>query len=348
MVFDSKGQRLVSASEDGTVRVWDAASGEPVETLEGHEDAVRAIALSPDDRLAASGTRGGSVWIWDLAQGRKLAELGGSHRPITSLCFHPGGERVVSGAADGQVRLWDIASGEMRYSRSLGTHGAFGGMVVEVIALAFSQDGRRLFAGANNGAVKVLDADSGEPLFEVAGREWTVESVVALPGGRFLVALGDGTVLPLDAEGAWGERSLILDQPRLPAVQLGPGGRRLLVGDSDKSLRLWDVERGVELAVLRGHGSAARALAFAPDGARLASTALGWPRRRARQAMSRSGTRAPEVPRFPSLSSTRGSVPSSAARTAVSWWCWRSRARSSACSTRSARRCERPPPTGSP
>jgi WD40 repeat protein len=67
--FSPDGQRLVSASEDGTVKVWDAISGQEVLTLKGHPSAVTSLSFSPDGQRLVSASEDGTVKVWDAVAG---------------------------------------------------------------------------------------------------------------------------------------------------------------------------------------------------------------------------------------------------------------------------------------
>ena len=65
--FSPDGRRIVSASDDGTLRLWDADSGECLRVLEGHHDSVSACAFAPDGRRLVSGSDDGTLRVWDIA-----------------------------------------------------------------------------------------------------------------------------------------------------------------------------------------------------------------------------------------------------------------------------------------
>ena len=79
------GQRVVSASDDGTLKVWDLESGREMRTLQGHADWVNAVALTPDGHRAVSASIDNTLKVWDLESGSLIASFTG-RRGI--LCFH--------------------------------------------------------------------------------------------------------------------------------------------------------------------------------------------------------------------------------------------------------------------
>src|SRR5436309_3056884 len=77
VAFHPKGRIVASGGSDGTVRLWDVASGKNTATLTGHFRDVASVAFSPDGKTLASGDGGGSVFLWDVATKQRLAKLTG-------------------------------------------------------------------------------------------------------------------------------------------------------------------------------------------------------------------------------------------------------------------------------
>jgi WD40 repeat protein len=114
VAFDRAGGRLVSASSDRTVRLWDA-QGRCLRVFEGHTDEVFTAVFHPDGRRIASGGRDRAVWLWDPASGKEVAHLPGHTSYIWSLAFSPDGRTLISGSGDSTVRLWDTEPLKKRY-----------------------------------------------------------------------------------------------------------------------------------------------------------------------------------------------------------------------------------------
>ena len=108
----SQQTRVISASLDRTVMVWEVAiqggTAKLLHKLEGHSDGVDCVALSPDRRHVASASRDKTVRIWDLMAGQQVAVLEGHSERVTSVAWpwSDGGVCLVSGSYDKTVRVW--------------------------------------------------------------------------------------------------------------------------------------------------------------------------------------------------------------------------------------------------
>ena len=79
VAFSPDGKQVVSGSNDETVRLWDAATGAALQTLEGHTDAVNSVAFSPDGKQVVSGSWDKTVRLWDVATGAPRTDARGPH-----------------------------------------------------------------------------------------------------------------------------------------------------------------------------------------------------------------------------------------------------------------------------
>jgi roadblock/LC7 domain-containing protein len=135
VAFSPDGKLVASASRDRTVRLWDTATGKPVQKLEGHSSWVSAVAFSPDGKLVASASRDMTVRLWDTATGKPVQKLEGHSSWVSAVAFSPDGKLVASASLDKTVRLWDTATGKP--VQKLKTEGW-------VNSLSFSDDGSHI------------------------------------------------------------------------------------------------------------------------------------------------------------------------------------------------------------
>ena len=110
--FSPDGARVLTGSADNTARLWDAATGKMVATLEGHTGPVLAVAFSPDGTRVLTGSRDKTARLWDAATGKMVVTLEGHTDAVRAVAFSPDGARVLTGSNDKTARLWDAATGE--------------------------------------------------------------------------------------------------------------------------------------------------------------------------------------------------------------------------------------------
>ena len=262
--FSPDGNRLASASLDGTLRIWDVASGDCLIVLRGHEGWVGACAFSPDGSHLASASGDHTLRLWSIASGDCLTVLHGHDDWVGACAFSPDGSRLASGSGDHTLRIWDAASGDCLNV----LRGHEGG----VSACAFSPDGGQLASASGNHTLQLWDTASGECLTVLRGHEKRVTACAFSPdGSRLVSSSADCTLRLWDA--ASGDCLTVLHGHEDPVTScaFSPDGSRLVSASLECTLRLWDVGAGTCLTVLRGHEGAVWGCAFSPEGDRIAS-----------------------------------------------------------------------------
>ena len=264
VAFSPDGRLLASASWDNTLRLWDAATGAAVRTLEGHQDSVYAVAFSPDGRLLASASWDNTVRLWDPATGAAVRTLEGHQERVSAVAFSPDGRLLASAAWDYTVRLWDPATGAA--VRTLEGHQN------SVNAVAFSPDGRLLASASTDNTVRLWDPATGAAVRTLEGHQERVNAVAFSPDGRLLASAStDNTVRLWDPATGAAVRTLEGHRRWVNAVAFSPDGRLLASASGDKTVRLWDPATGAAVRTLEGHQEWVNAVAFSPDGRLLAS-----------------------------------------------------------------------------
>jgi WD40 repeat protein len=271
VAWSADGKRLASAGGDNTVRVWDAHSGQILHTLTGHTVIVSGVAFSPDSKRLASSSWDQTVRVWDVVAGTELLTLRGHTDKVTGVAFHPDSRRLASAGADQRVNIWDLTHDPEVRVIPRGQEAAQ--------ALAFHPDGTRL--AATGAGVTFWDTDTGRLVrsfknFLVNTSVFTV--AISSDGKRLASASVElpgftPTLKIWDTQTGQRLSSWSLDKQRLGMIfqaEFSPDGQRIAF-TLDGSVQVWDVPRGKRLLTLDQAVGIRDALAFSPDGRRLAA-----------------------------------------------------------------------------
>jgi len=239
MAFSPDGKTVLTGGHDNTARLWDAATGQPLDVSMRHGSWVNAAAFSPDGKVILTGCHDNTAQLWDAASGHSLTEPMQHSGPVIAVAFAPDNRSVLTGSEDGSARLWDAATG-----KPLGSPFRHQG---EVVVVAFSSDGKTILTGGSDATARLWDAASGKPLGRPLRHQAAVTSAVFSPNGKtVLTGSTDNTARLWDARTGWPLSSPLLHQGMVNALAFSPDGKTVLTGSDDRTARQWPVPRELD------------------------------------------------------------------------------------------------------
>ncbi len=246
-------RQFVTASDDGTVKLWDLLRLQLPLTVASHSGGVRAVAYTPDGKFLAVGERNGMVKLLDMTAAgpdKPVVAMFDHMSSLTALAFNPkpkddGELTLATGGTDKRVRIWKWKPSE----------GAKGGTQVKelsehrgpVYAVAFSPDGETLATGGWDSDIRLWDAKNWvERKVRLSGNEYGVWSLAFTHCCGHLASAGqDGTVRLWDVTTGQEEMKVQAHKPVAHVVHFTRGEEppTLISGGRDGAVRLWKLPK---------------------------------------------------------------------------------------------------------
>jgi WD40 repeat protein len=266
--FSPDERFVVTAVNDGTVRIWDTSTGKLVSMLTGEKNfGSRTVTYSPDHERILVGDDKGNARVFDAADNRLIHTLRASSRGLRVAAFGAEGRLILTAGLDNAPAVWDGATGELRFTLI--------GHDRTVESAAFSLDGRRIVTASHDMTARIWDAETGQGLVILRGHEDRVGMAVFSPDGqRVLTASDDKTARLWDAVTGAHLGTLSGHNAAVLYAAFSPDGRSIITGSSDRTGRIWDSQLGgdqipgARTRLLLGHSGNVHLTAFDKDSER--------------------------------------------------------------------------------
>ena len=269
VAYSPDNQYIASGSNDNTIKIWNAKTGQLVRTLPVSDQRIYTVAFSPDGTQVISGGKDNVLRIWDMNTGEQVGQdLTGHTGSVRAVAFSPDGNQIASGGDDGKIYIWNKKSGRALFEKD------HGGLVWTV---AFSQNGEMIASGSTDRKIRLWNADTGEPIGEpIEGHQGTIFSLAfSSDSTRLVSGSSDRTVRLWDARTrkSIGESFKGHDN-KVYAVRFSPYDSRYVISaGADRSIRLWDAKRGRLIGqILDAHDDLIWSLDVSANGDQLASS----------------------------------------------------------------------------
>lgn len=305
--FDRSGTRIVTASDDGTAKVWNVPHGSLRTSLIGHTDKVLGGGFSPDGAHVLTYSADRTARVWEAETGRLNLKIETEGGGIVSAEYVDEGKAVILVLDDGTAQ---ICRGD-RFSKRI----VLQEDTTRINGAWMSPDGSKVATGSSGGTATIWNADDGESLRVLKGHRSRVTFVdFSRDGKRLVTASGDGIARLWDvdsgqlisqlpphrrdlnmalfspdgetvATGSWDDTAALVNLRTKRRFSISPtdgwihlirfsnDGRRLLTV-TDTSAGIWSVNNGEQLALAAGHSERMTDAQFSPDGKWIATCSV--------------------------------------------------------------------------
>ncbi len=265
-VFGFLPDESIAVDDQHDIRAWSASAGRGAPLLPKAKPDERAVALSPGGRFMLTASPKGSARLWDTVQHRAISPLLNHGCPVIMAGISEDGSRVCTVCRDKTVHSWDPKRGTPILLNT--------GVSDTMNAMDISRDGRYIaFAFSRqwiSGALQVWDAATGRPygdpyITSNAG----INSVRFSPDGKRVAVAPDKSRTVLLRAGSSPPEFVAIADIAVNKAVFSPNGQRVATIDQ-KDAQIWDSATGRQIIQMRGHRGPLTAVAFSPDGRRLA------------------------------------------------------------------------------
>lgn len=281
IAFSQDETLLASGSDDGTVWLWDVATGQPTRILQGaSQQLILSVAFSPHPDfpfLLAGGSGDTSITVWNAQTGEAVNRLMGHTDRVTAVVFSPDGTLLASASDDHTIKIWQMPSGQCL--KTLQGHTDW------VTTLHFSPDGTLLASAGRDTSIRLWEVATGQCRQILKGHTLTIHQLSFVPKPEGAIAPAPATATDWLLVSGSDDQTIRLwstlegyclrviqgHTQKIWSAALHPQKNWLITSGDEKLLRLWDLDAGRELPPFIGHGARVESVAFSPDGRLVAS-----------------------------------------------------------------------------
>lgn len=313
LAWSPDGARIVTASQDKTVRIWNASNGAELLVLRGHEDKIMSVAWSHDGQRIASASKDKTVRVWNVDGNGEPLILRGHQHWVYAVSFSRDNRTLFTSSLDRTVRSWDIdavvtpvvlrghedlvgffvfspdgqriatsSSDQTIRVWNADGHGnrlVFRGHTAQLGTLSWSPDGTRIVSSSMDGTARIWFVEESRPPIVLQGRKGPLAHTTWSSDGQHIVTAAYAGHLQLwsaDGNELAMMQTFAVDPRASMIAQFDPSGSVVAVHDSEHAfLRLWYLDQPDKLVTLGSHDGGIGQAEWSPDGSRILTQCQG-------------------------------------------------------------------------
>lgn len=265
--FNGTGNRLVSVSRDGTLRIWDYASRKILKQITVDSGYAHSVSFNKSGSQIAGALKNGSLGIWDVTSGKVKHILKVHKDELYRVNYNSDGSLIATASRDKTAIVW--SSENLKPAFHLRGHKG------TVWSVSFSPDSRRIVTSSSDNTVRVWNAGNGNLINVVKGHTGDIYSVSYSPDGRnLLTASSDGTVRIWDAVRGNQIKILLTGKQKMLSAAYSPDGRLIAAVGYENIVRVWNAKTFELLAELNARNEKLLSVTFSPQSDTIVTTSV--------------------------------------------------------------------------
>ncbi|MFW9814091.1 MAG: WD40 repeat domain-containing protein [Candidatus Thorarchaeota archaeon] len=235
-----KGRLLVSGSSDGSIILIDSKTGKTKRGLKGHDGAVAAVAFTSSSTSVVSCSRDKTTRLWNTKSREDPIVLKHASE-VRALTTSPSSGKGASGARDGEIKLFSLKS--LKCTKNLQAHKS------DISGIILLEGEKRMLTSSYDGECKLWDLSNYELIKTLRKKGPRLRSMTSTPdGSSVFLGQNGGTILRINIENSDDRLKMSGHSDIVSSMAVDPSGMFLASGSWDRTLRIWSVEDGKEVA----------------------------------------------------------------------------------------------------
>jgi WD40 repeat protein len=252
------GNHLISASRDGTARLWTFNDPKLIKILSGHEGPVLQADFCQTNGFAATTGADGTFRLWRTDNGEQFMILDTGDLALNQLFIAPHGKSLLTGRGHGKVELWKISK--------IGEKMAIEAHQNRIYALSFDPKSDQFLSAGWDGFIRLWSSEKGKEIQSIKRDPQNIATALYSPKGEyFAIGLRNGDVELWENGGSQPRFTLIGHKGEVNSLAFSHDEKHIATGGDDHVIRIFDTHSGIETAQFVGHRGKIRKLIYTRD-----------------------------------------------------------------------------------